>query len=89
VFTGEGGSSPACREEDDGDGEGRRGSRARRRGAEKTPAALLLHFPASLVQRRPNAVAPPASSSSPAELATSNGRELGEEKMSARLLELG
>jgi hypothetical protein len=32
------------------------------------------------VQRRPNAVAPPASSSSPVELATSNGIEREEKK---------
>jgi hypothetical protein len=44
---GEGGSSPAHGEEDDGDGEARRGSRARRRRAEKAPAVLLLQFPAS------------------------------------------
>jgi hypothetical protein len=48
VSIGEGGSSPACSSEEDGDGEGRRGSRTRRRGAEKVPAALLLHFPASV-----------------------------------------
>jgi hypothetical protein len=48
VFIGEGGSSPACSSGEDGDGEGRRGSRTRRRGAEKTSAALLLHFPASV-----------------------------------------
>jgi hypothetical protein len=48
VFIGEGGSSPACSSEEDGDGEGHRGSRTRRRGAEQTPAALLLHFPASV-----------------------------------------
>jgi hypothetical protein len=48
MFIGEGGSSPACSREEDGDGEGRRGSRTRRRGAEKVPAALLLHFPASV-----------------------------------------
>jgi hypothetical protein len=38
------------------------------------------------VQRRPDAMAPPASSSSPAELATSNGEEMGEEEVSGRLL---
>jgi hypothetical protein len=48
VSIGEGGSSPACSREEDGDGEGRRGRRTRRRGAEKTPATLLLHFPASV-----------------------------------------
>jgi hypothetical protein len=42
-----------------------------------------------LAQRRPNAVAPPASSSSPAELAMSNGRELGEERVSGGLLGMG
>jgi hypothetical protein len=37
-------------------------------------------------QRRPNAVAPPASRSSPASMATTNESELGEEKMSGSLL---
>jgi hypothetical protein len=41
------------------------------------------------VQRRPDAIAPPASSSSLAELATSNGNELGEEEVSRRLLGAG
>jgi hypothetical protein len=39
-----------------------------------------------LAQRRPNAMAPPASSSSPAELATANESELEEEKMSGSSL---
>jgi hypothetical protein len=37
-----------------------------------------------LVQRRPNAAALPASSSSPAEVATSNESEWGEERLSGR-----
>jgi hypothetical protein len=49
VLIGYGGSSPAHGEEDDGDGEARRGSRARRRRAEKTPVALLLQFPACVL----------------------------------------
>jgi hypothetical protein len=48
MFIGEGGSSPACSSGEDVDGEGRRGRRTQRRRAEKTPAALLLHFPASV-----------------------------------------
>jgi hypothetical protein len=47
MLDGEGRSSPARREEDDGDGDTHRGSRARRRGAGKAPAVLLLQFPAS------------------------------------------
>jgi hypothetical protein len=42
-----------------------------------------------LVQRRLNVAAPPASSSSPAELATANEKEREEEKMSGSLLGVG
>jgi hypothetical protein len=70
---------------------------ARREGEAELDGAgrkrFLRHSSSSsrrpLAQRRPNAVAPPASSSSPAELATSNGRELGEEKMSGSSLGVG
>jgi hypothetical protein len=40
-------SSPACSEDDDGDGGVRRGNRARWRWAEMTPARLLHQFPVS------------------------------------------
>jgi hypothetical protein len=49
VYLGEGRSSPACSRDEGGDGERRRGGRAGRRGAEKVPAALLLHFPPSVL----------------------------------------
>jgi hypothetical protein len=49
ISIGEGGSSPACSREEDIDGEGCRGGRTRRRGAEKIPAALLLHLPAPVL----------------------------------------
>jgi hypothetical protein len=47
MFTARVGAHRCCSREEDGDGEGRRGSRTRRRRAEKAPVALLLHFPAS------------------------------------------
>jgi hypothetical protein len=46
-------------------------------------------FRRPLAQRRPNAVAPPASSSSPAELATANESEPEEEELSGSLLGVG
>jgi hypothetical protein len=86
VFIGEGGSSPACSSEEGGDDEGCREEELDGAGRKR----FLRHSSSTsrrpFAQRRPNAVAPPASKSSPAMLATSNESELGEEKMSGSLL---
>jgi hypothetical protein len=47
VLDGEGRSSPASSEDDDGDGGVHRGRRTQRRGVETTPARLVLRFPAA------------------------------------------
>jgi hypothetical protein len=73
-----------CRREEDIDGEGCRGGRTQRRGAEKILVALLLHLPRPFFQRWPNAVVPRASRSSLAELAMTNKRERREERLFVR-----
>jgi hypothetical protein len=47
VSTGRGGAHLRCSEDDDGDGDARRGSRTRRRRAGSAAAMLLLRFPAA------------------------------------------
>jgi hypothetical protein len=84
VFIGHGRSSPAHGEEDDGDGEARRGSRTRRRHAEKDSAALLLQLQRPFVQRQSNEVARLASRTSPAMQASTNQSEREGEMVSGR-----
>jgi hypothetical protein len=84
VFIGQGRSSPEHGEEDDGDGEAQRGSRTRRRRAEKDPAALLLQLWRPFVQRQSNEVARLASRTSSAMQASTNQSEREEEMVSGR-----